>query len=204
MRRGTLFFLLVILLLGAGAFYVDAAQTPLWPKNHGIDFGGYKNDLKVHEGLDLQGGIQFVLEASCPSSRPKCDDSYISQLMGGVVDNLNRRINGGLGVSEAVVRTEGGKRIAVELPGLQDADQARLLLGQTGQMNVIDTGAQQVPQGQQVQSCTTTCQAGQYKIVFTGTELDGNSIAAQLDQQTNQPIVTFAFTGSAKTRFAEY
>ncbi|GAC1455664.1 MAG: protein translocase subunit SecD [Ktedonobacterales bacterium] len=204
MRRGTLFFLLVILLLGAGAFYVDAAQTPLWPTNHGINFGGYKNDLKVHEGLDLQGGIQFVLEASCPSSRPKCDDSYISQLMGGVVDNLNRRINGGLGVTEAVVRTEGGKRIAVELPGLQDADQARQLLGQTGQMNVIDTGAQQIPQGQQVQPCTTTCQPGQYKVVFTGTELDGNSIAAQLDQQSNQPIVTFAFTGSAKTRFAEY
>ncbi|HEY7780497.1 MAG TPA: protein translocase subunit SecD [Ktedonobacterales bacterium] len=204
MRRGTLIFLLAIVLLGAGAVFVDLAWTPLWPGNHGINFAGYKNELKVHEGLDLQGGIQFVLQASCPSSKPDCSSSYISSNMSAVVDNVTRRINGGLGVNEPVVRTEGGNRVLVELPGLQDDAQASALLGSTGQMNIIDTGTTQLNIGDAATGCTTKCAAGQYKIVFTGSELNLNAIQAGLDSQTNQPIVTFAFTGSAKGKFATY
>ena len=207
MRRGTsspLIFLAFILVLAAGAVFVDLASTPLWKSNHGIDIGGYKNSLQVQEGLDLKGGIQFVLEASCPSSHPSCSDKYISDNLSAVVDNINRRISGSLGTTEAVVRTEGGKRVSVELPGIHDDAQARQLLGSTGQMNIIDTGGQQLSIGQAAQSCTTNCQSGQYKVVFTGSQLDPNSISAGLDPQTNQPIVTFAFTGDAKGKFANY
>jgi preprotein translocase subunit SecD len=204
MRRGTLIFLLAIAVLGAGAVYVDLAWTPLWPSDHGINLLGYQNGLNVHEGLDLQGGIQFLMQAGCPSFHPNCGSGYINSNMGGVVDNLNRRINGGLGVTEAVVQTEGGNRVSVELPGLQDDQQARQLLGQTGQMNVIDTQSQPLAIGTVAQGCTKNCQTGQYKIVFTGAELDPNSISAGLDPNTNQPIVTFAFSGGAKTAFATY
>jgi preprotein translocase subunit SecD len=207
MRRGSsgsVVFLLFIVLLAAGAVFVDLANTPLWKGNHGIDFGGYKNQLLVQEGLDLKGGIQFVLEASCPSFRPNCGDGYISANLNSVVDNINRRISGSLGTTEAQVRTEGGKRISVEIPGLQDDQQAKQLLGSTGDMNIIDTQGVQLQQDQTAQGCTTSCQAGQYKIVFTGSQLDPNSISAGLDPQTNQPIVTFAFSGAAKTKFADY
>jgi preprotein translocase subunit SecD len=207
MRRGSsgpLVFLAFIVLLAAGAVFVDLANTPLWKSNHGIDFGGYKNQLLVQEGLDLKGGIQFVLEASCPSFRPNCGDKYISDNLSSVVDNINRRISGSLGTTEAQVRTEGGKRISVEIPGLQDDQQAKQLLGSTGDMNIIDTQGVQLQQDQIAQGCTTTCQPGQYKIVFTGSQLDPNSISAGLDPQTNQPIVTFAFSGAAKTKFADF
>jgi preprotein translocase subunit SecD len=197
MRRGTLLFFALILVLGFGAVYVDLANTPWWPSNKGIDLWGYKNSLQVQEGLDLRGGIQFVLEASCPSSKPNCGDQYIKDNLGAVVNNLNQRVSRGLGVTEAVIRTEGGKRVSVELPGLQDDQQAKALLGQTGQMNIIDTGGTPLNIGD-------TVQPGQYKVVFTGNELDPSSIAAGLDQQTNKPIVTFAFSGPAKTKFAQY
>ena len=190
MRRGkTLLFLLVILLLGGGAFYVDFQSAFHWPT---IDIAGYKNNLELRQGLDLKGGVQFVFEANCPKAQPKCD---IPSVMPQVVDNINRRIAQGLAVSEASVRASNN-RILIELPGFTNAAQASALLGQTGEMNIIDTGSTQVPEG-------TTVTPGQYPIRFTGAQLDGNQIAAGLDQ-SGQPIVSFAFKGKAKADFANY
>lgn len=191
MRRGnTLLFLLVILLLGGGAFYVDLQSLFHWPA---IDFAGYKNTLEVRQGLDLKGGVQFVFEASCPQAHPNCDKNSV---MPQVVDNINRRISQGLAVSEASVRSSGN-RVLVELPGFTNAAQASALLGQTGEMNIIDTGTTQLPEGSPVTP-------GQYPVKFTGAELDTNQISAGLNSQDNSPIVTFAFTGKAKADFATY
>ena len=187
----TFAFLLVVLLLGAGAFYVDFVDVFHWPH---INFAGYTNDLQVHEGLDLQGGIQFIMQASCPSSQPHCD---VGSYMGSVIDNINRRVSGGLGLNDAIVQQEGSNRILIQLPGLKDIQQALDLLGKTGQMNIINTSGQALQVG-------TTVTPGQYPVVFTGGELDPNSISSGLDPQTNQPIVTFAFSGAAKSAFATY
>lgn len=196
----TIAFLLFILLLGAGAFYVDMVSVFHWPT---VNVAGYKNDLAVKEGLDLKGGIQFVMQAECPPQKPKCD---VSQYMSSVIANVQRRVNGALAVNDAVVRQEGTDRISIEIPGLQNDQQARQLLGQTGQMNVIDTGGTPLSNGTDVtgQTCTSKCASGQYKIVFTGAQLDVNHISAGIDSTTSQPVVTFAFTGSAKSGFATY
>jgi preprotein translocase subunit SecD len=126
--------------------------------------------------------------------------------MGAVLDNISRRISGGLAVNDAVVRQEGTDRVLIELPGLKNDQQAIQLLGKTGQMNIIDTGAQYLPAGTNVsgQTCTTTCQTGQYKIVFTGSQLDPNQISAGIDSSTGKPVVNFAFAGSAKAAFGDY
>ena len=184
----TFAFLFFIVLLGAGAVFVDLPKTP------GIHIGGYNNALELKQGLDLKGGIQLVMQARCPDSQPKCD---VNKYMSAVIDNVNRRVSQGLGLNDATVREENGGRILIQLPGLKDDQQARALLGKTGQMNIIDTGAQQVPVG-------TTVQPGQYKVVFTGAQLDVNAISATLDPQSNAPIVGFAFAGAAKSAFATY
>ncbi len=217
MRRGTLspwVFLVIILLLGFGSVYVDLANTPLWPSNKGINFLGYKNGLQVQEGLDLRGGIQFVMQASCPSNKPTCNDQYIKDNLASVVDNLNRRINGGLGVTDPVVRTEGGNRISIELPGIQDPAQARALLGQTGQLNIFGTPSP-VSETQADGSATAVTpagngqftipgQSGTFPVLFTGNDMSPTSISATLDPQTNAPIVTFTFQGAARGNFATY
>ncbi len=193
MRRGkTLLFLLFVLLLAGGAFYVDFQSVFHWPS---INVAGYQNNLQLRQGLDLQGGVQFVFQASCPQAQPKCD---VQSVMPQVVDNINRRIAQGLAVSEASVRASGDK-VLVELPGFTDAAQASALLGQTGEMNIIDTSG-----------ATTAVQVGdkvtpgQYPVRFTGAQLDTNQISAGLDSSSGKPIVTFAFTGKAKTDFATY
>jgi preprotein translocase subunit SecD len=214
MRRSRLspwYFLLLIVVLGAGAYYVDSASTSLWwpfkPANSGINIGGYQNHFRVNLGLDLEGGVQFILQASCPSDQPKCTNQYIQQNLDAVVNNLDRRINGGLGVIDANVRTQGSNRISVELPGVQDPTQARQLLGQTGQLNIFgmtltQSGSFQI--GSLLKANDPSAPGGPFKVLFKGSNLDPNSVSATLDPQTNAPIVTFTFTGNAKTQFAQY
>jgi preprotein translocase subunit SecD len=193
----TFFNLLLILLLAVAAGYI------LWPNNKGIHVGGYNNNLDWKFGLDIKGGIQFVLEASCPPDQPNCD---IAAQMPAVQKSVENRINGGLALTDAIVTQEGSNRLVVQLPGLTDDTQARTLLGQTGQMYIIDTGTQSVPVGTDVTglTCTSQCGPNQYQIQFKGSELDTNSVSAGLDPNTQQPVVTFAFKGDAKLRFANY
>jgi preprotein translocase subunit SecD len=190
MRRSTLLLLLLILLLAAGAAYVDA------PNNGGIHLGGYNNDLTVRQGLDLQGGVQVLLQASCDVPTQHCGKDQLN-LMPDVRDNIERRVNGGLGVSEPVIQLEGTDRISVELPGLKNEQDAVQLLGQTGKLEIIDTGTTQLSPGQQVTE-------GQYPVRFTGDQLDPNSINATIDQQSGQPVILFQFKGSAQNAFATY
>jgi preprotein translocase subunit SecD len=192
MRRRTLLLLLFILLLAAGAAYVDA------PNNGGIHIGSYSNDLNVRQGLDLQGGVQVLLQATCSlQGDSNCTHNELSH-MSDVRDNIEQRVNGGLGVSEPVIRLEGTNRISVELPGLKNEADAVALLGQTGKMEIIDTGTAQLTVGQTVPA------GSNYKVVFTGDQLDSSSINATLDPQSGQPEILFQFKGAAQSAFADY
>jgi preprotein translocase subunit SecD len=190
--RGTtvrsLLFLVFILLLGAGAVYVANPNTP------GINIGGYKNPLKTQLGLDLTGGVEIQLQAKCPTDQPKCD---LNALMPATINTVENRVSGGLGVNDATVQTLDNNRILVQLPNQKDPDQAKALLGKTGLMQIIDTQGAQLPVG-------TTVAPGQYKVVFTGSQLDPNSINATIDSQSNSPIVAFEFKGNARQAFATY
>ena len=190
MRRSTLFLLLFILLLAAGAAYVDA------PNNGGIHLGDYNNDLQVRQGLDLQGGVQVLLQATCDVPTNHCTQEQLN-LMSDVRDNIERRVNGGLGVSEPVIQLEPPDRISVELPGLKNEQDAVALLGQTGKLEIIDTGPNALTVG-------TVVTPGQYPVRFTGDQLDPNSINATVDPQSGRPIITFQFKGQAQTDFANY
>ena len=83
-------------------------------------------------GLDLQGGVLIRLEAPEGTS---------DEDMMGAISIINNRING-LGVSEPDVRLEGSNRIAVELPGVEDPEEAVRIIGTTAKMEFIrmDTG----------------------------------------------------------------
>lgn len=190
MRRSTLLLLLLILLLAAGAAYVDA------PNNGGIHLGGYNNDLTVRQGLDLQGGVQVLLQATCDVPTSHCTSEQLAA-MPDVRDAIERRVNGGLGVSEPVIQLQGNDRISVELPGLKNEQDAVALLGQTGKMEIIDTGANSLAVG-------TVVQPNQYPVRFTGDQLDPNSITATIDPQSGRPIITFQFKGQAQSDFANY
>jgi preprotein translocase subunit SecD len=79
-----------------------------------LDVAGLKDDIYVHEGLDLQGGLQVLLEANPPEGQ-----SVNSDTLAGTRDTIERRVNE-LGVSEPLIQTRGDNQIIVELPGLDN------------------------------------------------------------------------------------
>lgn len=83
-------------------------------------------------GLDLQGGVLVRLDAPEGTSRED---------MNGALEVINNRVNA-LGVAEPEVRLEGERRITVELPGVENPEEAVKLIGTTAKLQFIrnDTG----------------------------------------------------------------
>ena len=100
-------------------------------------------------GLDLKGGIQVTLEAE-----PESDEAITPTDLETARAIIERRV-AGIGVNEPQVRTEtagdGSQRIVVEVPGVDDPDQVRRLVGSTGQLEFIDPQGYVDAQGQGLQ-----------------------------------------------------
>lgn len=124
MKRRDFIWLAIITLLVAGAGWL--AQNPNYP---------------IRQGLDLQGGLQVLLEADLPPevevTREQMDTSR---------QIIDQRVNA-LGVTEPLVQVEGERRILVELPGIDNPEDAVELIQETALLEFIDTGAQPLPEG---------------------------------------------------------
>lgn len=114
---------------------VVIAAWIIWPNNPGLHFFGINKDFRTVLGLDLQGGVQALLEADLPENT-----QIDAQSMSTAVRIVENRVNG-LGVSEAVVQQAGERRIVVELPGQEDPDTALSALKQTGLLEFVDMTA---------------------------------------------------------------
>jgi len=126
--------LIAILLLALAAGWLATPSD--W-----LDISGIKKDVNINEGLDLQGGVQLLLEADPPAG-VKID----SDAMSGVRDTIERRVNG-LGVSEPVVQTRGNNQVVVELAGATDPEEATRIVQKTALLEIIDTNGQYLPPG---------------------------------------------------------
>lgn len=81
-------------------------------------------------GLDLQGGSQLTIQVKTTPAIPKIDQGMLEAVR-RIVEN---RVNG-LGVSEALVQTVGEDQILVQLPGVNDPQQAERVLGGTAKLD---------------------------------------------------------------------
>jgi preprotein translocase subunit SecD len=120
MQRKTLALLLFILVLAGCTAYID------WPNNPSQHIGwlGIHHPLAVRQGLDLQGGIHVLLEPD-PTQHYSMDT--LTSEMSTTRDQIERRVNGGLGVNEPNIRVQtsnGQPRIAVKLPGYTSGNQS--------------------------------------------------------------------------------
>ncbi len=84
---------------------------------------------KIEQGLDLSGGVDIVYEA---------DQEFVSESeMNAAVSLLQGRMDWN-GWTEAEVAREGSRRIRVQIPGVEDAEEAMEKIGQTGQLTFVD------------------------------------------------------------------
>jgi preprotein translocase subunit SecD len=119
----TFIFILVI---------VAVAVWLVWPNNPGIHLGTFNRQIATRLGLDLEGGVQVLLEADLPEGSVISDESMNTAT--GIVEN---RVNG-LGVVEAVVQRAGERFIVVEIPGIQDPEQAIDTIRGTALLEFVD------------------------------------------------------------------
>ena len=106
-----------------------------------FDINGFRAAHPIREGLDLQGGLQVVLQA-----QPVAGQTLDSATLEGTRQTIERRVNG-LGVSEPLIQTRGSDQIIVELPGVDDPQEAIAILQQTALLEIIDPLGQYLPPG---------------------------------------------------------
>ncbi|MBI5290561.1 MAG: protein translocase subunit SecD, partial [Chloroflexi bacterium] len=108
-NRYTRWIIPIVILFAAAAWVV-------WPGNPGLHYTvgatTVNYDIAVHEGLDLQGGLQVLLEADVPAGQ-----SVDAEAMAATKRIVENRVNG-LGVAEPLVQQSGDRRLVIELPGL--------------------------------------------------------------------------------------
>ncbi|CAA9541945.1 MAG: Protein translocase subunit SecD [uncultured Thermomicrobiales bacterium] len=120
-----------------------------------LDIGGFKQRFPVREGIDLQGGLQVVLEADPPAGQ-----EVDSETLEGTRATIERRVNG-LGVSEPVIQTQGDNRIVVELPGVDDPQDAVNILQETALLEIIDPQGSSLPPGAFVNTSLGAAEGGE-------------------------------------------
>jgi protein-export membrane protein SecD len=203
-----------IIVVAAAALYIAAPNSP----GFHFSLGGVNvsQDFPIRQGLDLQGGIQVLLQADVPPGQTVDSDA-----MSAAVGIVQSRVNA-LGVSEPLVQPAGGNRIVVELPGVKDPNAAIQTIGQTGTLEFIDSGSTYLPTGTVVTttlggtsataaSTPTAANATPtpaspfanqtFKTVLTGKDLQTASVGFD---QVNRPEIDFVLTSSGAKTFADY
>lgn len=164
-------------------FFIIIAATVLagladWPTGPDIEIGSFYKELKLREGLDLQGGTHLVYEADME----KIGDNDRAQAMVSLKNVIDRRINA-IGVAEPVIQTgkiENQYTLIVELPGIKDIDKAMAMIGQTAQLQFVDQEDNELLNGSHLRRADVV-----------------------IDQQTSQPEISLEFNNDGKTLFAK-
>lgn len=146
---------------------------------------GWKENVYYHQGLDLQGGLQVVME-----TRPPEGQDVTEEMLSGTRDTVERRVSG-LGVSEPLIQTRGDDQIIVELPGVGDPESAVQVIAQTALLEIIDPQGEFLPEGAIV---NTTAGMAENHIIEAELEQE----PAQLPGE-NAPVYETIVTGADLT-----
>ncbi|HLM34793.1 MAG TPA: protein translocase subunit SecD [Gaiellaceae bacterium] len=96
----------------------------------GVPGSPIKRDLR--KGLDLQGGLEIVLQAQPPKGHKLTGEDLDRS-----VDIMRNRVDK-LGVSEPEIRKQDPNQIVIELAGVHNAAEAASLIGKTAQLELYD------------------------------------------------------------------
>ena len=112
--------------------------------NNGIHIGNFDRTLETVLGLDLQGGMQVLLEVPEEFEVTAEDLNVAKQI-------LENRSNG-LGVSEVVFQVAGNRRIVGEFPGITNTSEIVDVLKTTGQLEFVDLGDTYLEPGTEIKT----------------------------------------------------
>jgi preprotein translocase subunit SecD len=131
--------LALILVILALALWIDLNDS-LTIYNPIDDTRLVDRDVSPRLGLDLQGGLQVLLEADVPQDTPV--DAESMETARTIMEN---RTNA-LGVTENVLQIAGERRIVGEFPGLKDTDAVLRTIQQTGLLEFVTQAIRTCPE----------------------------------------------------------
>jgi protein-export membrane protein SecD len=138
MRKSQLYLILLICFLLVASFYSLYPTIKLWsmsPETKEEIRNTEPQDLVSLEkkaiklGLDLKGGMHVVLRVD----QSKLNENERSDASDRALEIIRNRVDQ-FGITEPLIHKQGGDRIVVELPGLQDVERAQALIGKTAQL----------------------------------------------------------------------
>lgn len=132
--------------------------------------------LPTQYGLDLKGGSRLVLEAETTKEVPVITQDVMDTLKYSIEKRVNK-----LGVSETLVQQVGENRLLVEIPGETDLKKAKMMIGETAQLEFKKPGPK-------VDNAETWVDTG-----LTGRDLKKATLSSD---QTGQWVVGLEFTDS--------
>ena len=186
------------------------------PHENGLRIGSLTRTGDLYLGLDLQGGMQVLLEADVDAGTTVSTDQ---------LDNarqiLENRSNG-LGVGDITFQTAGNNRIIAEFPGMTDTDEVLATLKGTGLLEFVDTGNESFTPGTPIKtdtqaptesvepeatatpdtedSETPVTEETIYHTVLTGSALDNVTV----QMYNTQPVISFSLNSDAAKIFSEF
>lgn len=129
---------------------------------------------QIKQGLDLKGGVYVVYEAKTDAKGEE-----LARIMEQTIEVFRKRVDG-MGLTEPLIMKEGERRIRIELPGVQDAQQAIETIGKTAQLKFLK------PDG---------------TVVATGAEVKNAQVV--FDGKSNEPQISLEFNAEGTKSFAE-
>lgn len=160
---------------------------------------------KIEDGLDVSVNENGVIEI-------KYSDTALNMLTKKVVDQsieiVRRRIDE-LGTKEPVIQSQGSDRIVVQLPGIQNPEEVKTLLGKTAKMSfhLVDsrTTAQDAKRGKisNASRVLNSAEGGQLVIQRKAVVGGENLTDAGVSFQDGRPVVTFKFNTIGGRKFGE-
>ena len=178
-RRKVIAVLIVLLLIASWVVSFTGA---------GDKFKNLGEQLKY--GLDINGGVYVLLEADTPET-----GTELAGIMNQTKSVLENRVNA-MGISEPQVSIEGTNRIRVEMPGVENAEEAIKQIGRTAQLQFFLADGTLALNGDGVKDSqmSTDSQNGGYKITidFTG---DGSNKFADATEK--------AYSGNVEAKMTD-
>ncbi|MCL2112029.1 MAG: protein translocase subunit SecD [Clostridiales bacterium] len=134
--------------------------------------GPIQDDIKL--GLDISGGVYVVLEADTDAT-----GSELAELMEQTRAIIDNRVNE-MGLAEPSITIEGEKYIRIELPGVDDPEEAIQTIGTTARLQF---------------------QLADGTVMLEGNDVTGSTV--QVDQDNGGYLITLEFTNEGGQKFYE-
>ncbi len=181
-----------ILLLAISAVLFVGSVALFWPPAE-----------KITQGLDVQGGLSVILQAQETTGTP-----VTAALMERAELIITNRVNG-LGVKEATVQQQGSDALLIQIPGIDDPQEALDVLGSTGQLEFVNVAS--ITDSATIAALSSsTGGAGvqldmdKYKeaVFMTGDVVTDSSVSQ--DPNTAQIVVNLTMNPEGTTKWGEF